>query len=972
MKKYFVLFFLISVVILMGSCEKNSSGPTGPSTPLPGATRNGNAHIMAPTYYDSVRVGNNFTIYWASQSIAPSSPVSIQLFRSDTLISTITSYTANDGSHTWYVNSLPSSENYRIRIAEYSDTSKWDFGAYFRIFSNYSGSITVTSPTAGDSATISSSMSISWAISGNIGSYAGIRLYMDTSFAYTIRSSQYISGTSGSYTWSNVQTPLGSSNRYRIMIYSTADSSIKTFSNYFTIRSQYYGSYTIINPTSLSTWAAGSTYEINWGSTGNPGSYTRIDLFRGDSLAQSLSTYQSNTGSYSWTLPAYQLSGRYRIKISSQQDPGIYVFSDTFSISGLTADAYENDNNRTNASSIVLNGTIQQRNITYSDTDWVSFQADSGKSYLIATHGTTPLYVYLYKGASTSYLTYFYNSTKSLVWKADAAGMHYVMIRSYYSGGYGDYGLSLTSIDSVNLVSFSFPAESSVITAGNTTTLSWKRDSLFFIGSYLYLHLYDDTTSLFSLSSSYLYSPNTNGTYSWSVPLGMVSGNRYRVRISDRYNPDISGYSDYFSINGIERDSFEIDNNFNQSKAIPTNGTIQSRTLSYGDTDWVSFQGKKDSLYVLSASGLYLSMNLFAGTQATLLSSASGLSPKMVWPCTSTANYKLRISQYSTSYSGQYNLSVREYSSNNMASFSAPTSYSTWSAGSSYTVQWTADTALFAQIVRLYLYRRGSFIYTLSSSTANDGTQSVVIPSGLASGNGYQVRIQANSNAQIFALSDSFSIAGVPGDIYEPDDTSSQASAIVIGAGYQTRSLTYQDKDYIGFTTQRNRLYRVETMDSLYPSISVYSADMQTLITSTNTTFLSPNPVLSWLSLNSTDLIILVTGNRTGSYRIKLDGYDSTQFSFTVNSPSAGATLIPQTPHTIQWTDNLAIGGSVDIFLYDGASVIETIATSINNNGQYIWTPSTQRAGGNNYTIRIISRINSLIYGLSGVFAISQ
>ena len=217
MKYKFVCFLLFCVSSLsLVSCDKDST-PTGPSTPLPGSTGNGYISVKEPSYYDSVGVGTSVNISWRTFAIDTLTPVAIQLFREDTLISTITSYTANDGSYSWAVGSFPSGNKYHIKIVSTTDTSEYDFGAYFRIFSIYHGSLAVLTPRTGDSTTIGSQLAINWSVAGSIGSYIGIRLYRDSTFVYTIRSSQYIGGSSV-YTWSSVQTSLGSGDRYRIMI----------------------------------------------------------------------------------------------------------------------------------------------------------------------------------------------------------------------------------------------------------------------------------------------------------------------------------------------------------------------------------------------------------------------------------------------------------------------------------------------------------------------------------------------------------------------------------------------------------------------------------------------------------------------------------------------------------------------------------------------------------------------------------
>ena len=47
-----------------------------------------------------------------------------------------------------------------------------------------------------------------------------------------------------------------------------------------------------------------------------------------------------------------------------------------------------------------------------------------------------------------------------------------------------------------------------------------------------------------------------------------------------------------------------------------------------------------------------------------------------------------------------------------------------------------------------------------------------------------------------------------------------------------------------------------------------------------------------------------------------------------------------------------------------------TIAASATNSGTYSWSVSTSLTAGTDYYIKVISRVNSNIYGSSGVFKI--
>ena len=79
---------------------------------------------------------------------------------------------------------------------------------------------------------------------------------------------------------------------------------------------------TVTSPDGGETWVAGSTQTIRWTYAGNPGTYVKIELFKGGVLNRTISSSRSvgtgGSGSYSWAVPSTQVSGSdYRVKITS-------------------------------------------------------------------------------------------------------------------------------------------------------------------------------------------------------------------------------------------------------------------------------------------------------------------------------------------------------------------------------------------------------------------------------------------------------------------------------------------------------------------------------------------------------------------------------------------------------------------------------------------------------------------------------
>ena len=81
-------------------------------------------------------------------------------------------------------------------------------------------------------------------------------------------------------------------------------------------------SITVSVPNGGESWEAGKTYTIRWTYTGNPGTYVKIELFKGGSLNRTITSSTSKgsggNGLYNWTIPATQAGGTdYKIKVTS-------------------------------------------------------------------------------------------------------------------------------------------------------------------------------------------------------------------------------------------------------------------------------------------------------------------------------------------------------------------------------------------------------------------------------------------------------------------------------------------------------------------------------------------------------------------------------------------------------------------------------------------------------------------------------
>ncbi|MDD1674868.1 MAG: GPI anchored serine-threonine rich family protein, partial [Methanomicrobiales archaeon] len=141
----------------------------------------------------------------------------------------------------------------------------------------------------------------------------------------------------GSFSWT-ISTALAAGSDYRIRITSTTNAAITDLSNaYFTIGSPPTGTLTVTSPNGGEVWAPGSNHAITWTSSGTVGSYVKMEVLKGSTVVQTLSSSTPNDGSYSWTISTGLTSGSdYRIRITSTTNAAITDISNAYFSIGST------------------------------------------------------------------------------------------------------------------------------------------------------------------------------------------------------------------------------------------------------------------------------------------------------------------------------------------------------------------------------------------------------------------------------------------------------------------------------------------------------------------------------------------------------------------------------------------------------------------------------------------------------------
>ncbi|MBN1129245.1 MAG: pre-peptidase C-terminal domain-containing protein [Chitinispirillaceae bacterium] len=225
-----VAVLAVCAALVMAGCSNSPTSNTGNGL---GNTSNGYFSITEPGYMESVALNSAVPVAWTSLETAPDSFVVISLYKGDVLVHTYPS-TSNTGADTVNIMSAytGSGTDYRLRIAYYSDSTKYDMSHYFSLYSLFSGTITITNPSAYAIWNADSSYTIQWTYTGTPGYYATISLYNNADLVHTFTiTAEIITGSHVAFFPAN----LVSGSTYRVMISSNDDNGICAYSGYFTI-----------------------------------------------------------------------------------------------------------------------------------------------------------------------------------------------------------------------------------------------------------------------------------------------------------------------------------------------------------------------------------------------------------------------------------------------------------------------------------------------------------------------------------------------------------------------------------------------------------------------------------------------------------------------------------------------------------------------------------------------------------------
>ncbi|MCB7129755.1 MAG: hypothetical protein J3T61_09490, partial [Candidatus Brocadiales bacterium] len=225
----------------------------------------------------------------------------------------ITTSTANNGSYAWTLpNFIETQSACKIKVStsQYADESDDTF-----TINAEPNTLTLTSPSGGETWQEQSTQTITWTSSGDVGDYVSLDYSLDGGTTWT----QIVSstGNDGSHSWT-LPNLLESVTTCRIKVASTTTSFFDTSDANFTISAEP-NHITIISPNGGETWAEQSTQTVTWSYSGDVGDYVSLDYsIDGGTNWTEIIASTSNDGSHAWNIPNFlDTQSACRVRVAS-------------------------------------------------------------------------------------------------------------------------------------------------------------------------------------------------------------------------------------------------------------------------------------------------------------------------------------------------------------------------------------------------------------------------------------------------------------------------------------------------------------------------------------------------------------------------------------------------------------------------------------------------------------------------------
>lgn len=935
--------------------------------------------------------GNNYSISWTSQYVE--SPFVTIEYSTDngSNWSTVSAVTENDGSFSWLVPTVISSQCL-IRVSEYLNPVVFDVSnTTFNISAPF---ITVTTPNGGNVFGGCDAHTITYT-KGGISSNVKIEYSPDNGATWV----NIVSSTtsSGSYTW-NVVANIAST-QCLIRVSDAANLAVNDISDaVFTIEKN--DDIFVTSPNGGESFEVGAQYTLTWAAATG---HSHFALYYSIDNGTSWTTVSSSlyATSYLWTVPNTP-SANCLIKVVDYDNSCIYDVSNA----NFSIEPPQEIITVTNPNTAQTFYVANSYNITwthqYDDADFVGidYSYDNGATWVnivgVTENDGSYTWASVPNTPSTQCLVrvYEYNNM-SLI---DQSNVNFTIAPAF--------------------IVLNQPNGGEVMTGCGIYSITWSRGGT---SSYFFLeYSLNNGTTWNTINSSY-YASGTTGSYSWN-PVINQSSTSCRIRIRDANN---------LATGDSSLAVFTINPNTNIIVTSPNGG----ETLEIGDTHQITWASAGTS----TQFRVYYSINNGVSWN-TLTSSTTSNYYNWTIPNAPSTQCLVRVEDYNNSCINDVSnavFTIAEPAPNITVSY--PNSAVTLYYNATATISWTSEFTVSAFVNIEYSIDNGTSWITIASPTEDDGSYSWTVPETPSTQ--CLVRVSEYGNPLVYDISNvNFTIAPPFITLTYPNGSETlegcSSSTITWSRGGTTNyfKIEYSIDNGSNWTLVNSSYYTtggsytwspvadfnstqalVRVSDANYPAAIDQSNAVFTLLKNTDIVITNPNGAealevgttyqINWVadaSISRFNLYYSVNGGSTWIYinntyshyyawtipnnisdhcLLKVIDYDNAcrndisdaEFRITpptpiitVTAPNSATTLYFTKTSTISWTSQYLTSPFVTIeYTYDNGLTWISIANATENDGSHSWTvpetPSTQ------CKVRISEYQNPAVFDISDV-----